>query len=287
MGVTAGSDGVDGRPGASHPGHRAVRNVRGGLLAAPLRELSREGLWEALEARRCYATNGPRIRLDFEAEGHPMGAEFRAARAPLLSIGVEGTAPLEAIDVFRGTGIVHSAVLRAPDARPSDRVRIAWKGATAPGNFMRARMIWDGSVALDHGRFAEAEGYAFDTPDEGIEIAEDRRIVWRSTTGGDWDGIVARLIGAGGAELSIVTPQMSARVPVASLARGPARVADAAPARELEIRLLPADPGPSEARFEFRDPDPAAGWNAYWVRVRQWDGGFCWSSPIFVEVAAP
>ena len=33
MGVIAGSDGVDGRPGNSHPGHLSVRNVRGGLTA--------------------------------------------------------------------------------------------------------------------------------------------------------------------------------------------------------------------------------------------------------------
>ena len=33
MGVIAGSDSVDGRPGNSHPGHLGVRNVRGGLTA--------------------------------------------------------------------------------------------------------------------------------------------------------------------------------------------------------------------------------------------------------------
>lgn len=286
MGVTAGSDGVDGRPGASHPGHQSVRNVRGGLVAAPLRNLTRAGLWEALAARRCYATNGPRIRLDFEADGHPMGAEFRARRAPELSIAVEGTGPLEAIDIFRGTGIVHSPALRAATAPLSDRVRIAWRGASAPGNFMKARMVWDGSATLDAGAFLASEGYALDTPDEGIFRAEPRRIDWKSATGGDWDGIVARIDAPAHAVLAISTPQISARVPLASLAQGPACFADAKPFRELEVRRLPLDPGPSAWSGVWRDPAPVRGWNAYWVRARQWDGGLAWSSPIFVEMEA-
>jgi hypothetical protein len=63
MGVVAGSDGVDGRPGASHPGHMGVRNVRGGLTAVATPELTRGGLWSALKSRHCYASTGERIML--------------------------------------------------------------------------------------------------------------------------------------------------------------------------------------------------------------------------------
>ncbi len=77
MGVIAGSDSVDGRPGASHPGHMAVRNVRGGLTAVELPELTRPALWNALRARRCYATTGERILLTFRAGDWRMGDEVR------------------------------------------------------------------------------------------------------------------------------------------------------------------------------------------------------------------
>jgi hypothetical protein len=63
MGVIAGSDSVDGRPGASHPGHMGVRNVRGGLTAVLLPTLTRAALWDALKSRRCYGTTGERILL--------------------------------------------------------------------------------------------------------------------------------------------------------------------------------------------------------------------------------
>ena len=55
MGVIAGSDGVDGRPGASYPGHMNVRNVGGGLTAFVLPELSREALLPAMLDRRCLS----------------------------------------------------------------------------------------------------------------------------------------------------------------------------------------------------------------------------------------
>jgi hypothetical protein len=284
MGVTAGSDGVDGRPGASHPGHQAVRNVRGGLVAVAMPALDRESLLAALHARNCYATNGPRIALRFSADGQKMGSEFEAKRPPLLSIEVDGTAPIEAIDIFRGIDIVQRIEPHAKSPARSNRLRIAWRGATAPGNFSRARMNWDGSATLSTGEFANAQAYALDTPDEGIVAAAAHKIVWRSATGGDWDGITADLTAPDDATIAIDTPQISIAVPVSRLRQGPVSFADEVPNREIELRFLPQDPGPASWRGEFRDGAMKPGWNAYWFRVRQWDGGIAWSSPIFVNM---
>ncbi len=283
MGVTAGSDGVDGRPGASHPGHQSVRNCRGGLVAVSAGTLDRASILAALRARKCYATNGARIALRFSAGDREMGDEFEVKFPPLLSIEVDGTGPLEGIDIFRGAERLQTIEPRADSAR-SDRLRIAWRGATAPGNFMRARMTWDGHATLSAGAFAEPEGYAFDTPDEGIVASDARRIAWRSATGGDWDGVIARVDAPDGANLAIDTAQMSVAVPLARLREGPVSFADARPDREIALRFLPADPGPASWRGEFRDPNPRPGWNAYWFRARQWDGAIAWSSPIFARL---
>jgi hypothetical protein len=186
--------------------------------------------------------------------------------------------------VFRGAEIVHRVEPHAKNAVLSDRVRIAWRGASAPGNFSRARMRWDGSAKLSGGAFANAAGYALDTPDEGIVSASGREIVWRSSTGGDWDGIEVDVAAPDDAILSVVTPQVSVAVPISRLRGGPASFADETPLRELELRFLPRDLGPSAWRGEFRDGAARPGWNAYWFRVRQWDGGIAWSSPIFVDL---
>ena len=67
VGFVAGSDDHKGRPGASYPG-AASFGVYGGLTCVLATELTRKGVWEALRARRCYATTGRRIDLDVRAQ---------------------------------------------------------------------------------------------------------------------------------------------------------------------------------------------------------------------------
>ena len=50
VGVAAGSDAVSGRPGADRPGARQIRNVPSGITAVYARDLTREGIWEAVQA---------------------------------------------------------------------------------------------------------------------------------------------------------------------------------------------------------------------------------------------
>jgi hypothetical protein len=51
-----------------------------GLTAVLARELTRDGILEALRARRCYATTGQRYLMEFTVDGNPMGAELRVAK---------------------------------------------------------------------------------------------------------------------------------------------------------------------------------------------------------------
>lgn len=78
FGFIGGSDDHRGALGDSHPAARERSfSSHNGLVAAYASELSRESLWEAFFARRVYATNGPRIALNVEVNGHPMGSEVR------------------------------------------------------------------------------------------------------------------------------------------------------------------------------------------------------------------
>lgn len=286
MGVIAGSDGVDGRPGNSHPGHMGVRNVRGGLTAIAAPELTRDGVWRALRQRRCYATTGERILLDFRTGTSRMGDEV-ALPAHLLTpfeVHVEGTAPLECIDFFRGVELVQSVDCFALAGAPSNRLRIGWRGLSAPGNWQRARMSWDGELRIQGARILDVEPWAFDTPDEGVRDHDAARVAWRSVTAGDWDGVVLALDAPDAAELTFVTPPMTLRTVLATAGAGGCRFEARNPERCVEIRRLP-EPLPScTFRGKFVDSNPVAGTHAYWVRVRQSDGAYAWSSPIFVSV---
>ena len=285
--MIAGSDSVDGRPGNSHPGHMGVRNLRGGLTAVLAPELTRGAIWNALAQRRCYATTGERIVLDLRADSASMGDTLETVRLPGFVVTVAGTAPLETIDFFRGTEIVRSVDLLAPSGDLSSKVRVAWRGTSAPGNWQRARMSWDGELRVRGARILGVQGFAFDTADEGVCDADAERVGWRSITAGDWDGVILDLDAPERAELVLTTGPMNVRALLRGIDAKGRRFDAASPERCVEVKRLPTTMPAMTFAGTFVDPAPVPGEHAYWIRVRQTDGAYAWSTPIFVTLCAP
>ena len=82
LGFVGSSDGHDGHPGLGH-----LASPSGGLAAILSDEVTREGIYEALLARRTYATNGPRIVVRASYAGWPIGAGIPAAAAAAGEVG--------------------------------------------------------------------------------------------------------------------------------------------------------------------------------------------------------
>ena len=74
----------------SHPGRHCWGRYRGGLVAFLAKDLTRESIWDAFWNRRVYAATTDRIAIDFRADGHLMGEEYAATRAPSISYTVHG-----------------------------------------------------------------------------------------------------------------------------------------------------------------------------------------------------
>ena len=286
MGVVAGSDSVDGRPGASHPGHMGVRNVRGGLTAAALPALSRSALWDALRARHCYGTTGPRILLQLTAGDARMGDETTVASLPPFDVAIEGTAPIETLEFFRDDALLATIDAMAATTELSSTIRVAWSGTTSPGNWQRARMRWDGELRVTGARIVGAADWATDTPDEGVRERSDSRVAFRSITAGDWDGLLLELDDPARAELTFVTEPMALHARLGDLGTQARTFEAHSPERKVELRRMPRTMPALGWRGRFVDPSPPAGPHAYWIRVRQADGHFAWSTPIFTTLVA-
>jgi hypothetical protein len=107
LGIIASSDGHDGNPGFAQgiPKHPHLYHALGsGRVAVLANEHTRERIFEALRARRCYATTGERIVLDFRINGILMGGEIetdddRPSRK--IEVRVTGTCPLRDIVVVK------------------------------------------------------------------------------------------------------------------------------------------------------------------------------------------
>lgn len=112
VGVVAGSDNHLGTPGMND----VSRDVQhhSGLTVVLAAGRSREAIFDALFERRCYATTGAKIWLDFTVNGQPMGSELAAREQVAVSAVVEGTAPLESVEIvmLRGGEFVTAHVAR-------------------------------------------------------------------------------------------------------------------------------------------------------------------------------
>ena len=278
VGFTAGSDDHKGRPGAAPPGSGSF-GVYGGLTCIYAAELTREGLWEALKARRCYGTTGQRILLEVTADGKPMGSAFQASQPPEISVNVIGTAPIERVDIFRGVEQIYT--FPETTERAEDQIRVAWSGQRIRA---RNRLVrWDGSLDIDRGKILGAEGYAFDTPSEGIEAVTEQTVSWKSVTTGDADGIILKLDAPPETTLDFKTPVLNRIVSLQEITDSPVVVDAGGIDMKVVLERLPLGIE-EEVAFTFREATLPTGCHPYWVRVLQTDGAKAWASPIYVTI---
>ena len=81
--------------------HRFMPGLSGALTGVYARELSRDGIIDALRARRCFATTGNRTAIDFRVNDVMMGQELSTDTTPILSWRVAPDTSLEKIEIIR------------------------------------------------------------------------------------------------------------------------------------------------------------------------------------------
>ena len=104
--------GTDSHYGLANQGSYHV-NDGNGLACVVAPKLTREAIWQALYDRRCYATTGDRILLDFTIDDKPMGSDNAANLGSIgprcLRMRAAGTAPFTRVEVIRNNQVVFSA----------------------------------------------------------------------------------------------------------------------------------------------------------------------------------
>lgn len=278
FGVTAGTDGVMGRPGACQPGRRLIRNLPNGLTAVRAESLTKEAIWEALKARRCYATTGARILLDFDINGTMMGEDLKTDEMPLARIGIAGTAAVEAVTLFRGTDILCKWQL-APFR--NDQFRLLWGGTQKKGTARAQTVNWNGFLTVENGSVEVLEQVGYFSAVDQYRQCNSQRIEWESATAGNEAGLILKLDGeevigqfqSGPCSFSFARSQ---------IARAPLVVAAGGVGRMVTIGPAPEESASREAELSFRDTLPRAEEVPYWIRVIQVDRQKAWSSPVFV-----
>lgn len=151
LGFIGSGDGHDGHPGLTK---LAAPAGVAGLAAILAEERTREGVLAALRGRRSYATNGARIWLHVDLDGHGMGetAIASAAATQQLRVEVAGTAAVERIDLVRS-----GRVASVGDFEGADVVLERTLPRLAPGEWHYVRVVLeDGGVAWSSPIFVDA-----------------------------------------------------------------------------------------------------------------------------------
>ncbi len=151
FGFVGSGDGHDGHPGLAWKG---PHYPTGGSVAILTDDFSHAGVRDALRARRCYATSGPRILMRFAIGKSRMGGVLSAQEAldaPLF-LQVLGTAGIKTVDVvMRGERVTSLAA----DGQLEFAVS-ATLGDLRAGDWVYARVVQvDGGMAWSSPIFIE------------------------------------------------------------------------------------------------------------------------------------
>lgn len=295
VGIVASSDGHKGRPGASYPGDSTFGSY-GGLTCHLMEDLSRDSLFDAFRRRHHYATTGARIFLNVTAKCSDDPDKVDSNSQNIVNIGdvvrteknnvvlkieIEGTAPIERVDIFDGKNIIET--IRPWELEPeSSRLRITCAGQNYRG---RGRLVrWSGTAELSLGKIEQFTAVNFWNPHKQPNLRCANEIAWEVvTTGGSSSVDLMVSADAWKGELVVNTSETNETVDMGDVDVEGLRFDCGGMDKRLILSRLPEEMTVSSMReravVPLRDDKEAR----LFVRVTQLDGHQAWTSPMYVS----
>ncbi len=295
FGFSGGTDHHSGHPGSYGHG-------RTGVWA---KSCTRDDIWEALYARRMYALTGDRIDLKFSVNGAPMGAVIPVASKQQIEIEVEGGAAIDCVDVIKNGRLLRR--FSQPDIADQEETElIRTKIHLELGWGAKHRSAkWDVELGVDGGRFLNVEprfrGLEVVSPAErNTEDGEsfyrskilnqnDRAVIFESFSNGNATNSTSATQGV---SIEVEMPRDAKVYAVMNGIRAEHTLSDlmeGARSGSLDHTDAPSwrfnrAPRPEELNWKlaFEDTDDG-GEGSYYVRVRQTNDQWAWSSPVFLR----
>ncbi len=300
VGIVGNSDGHKGRPGSEPPG-ASLFGALGGLTCYWLKELSRDEMFLAMQARHHYGTTGARVHLftevGFDAPvtvwtDDPRIPDARHDKASIAIMGdivsdapsgvefsfsVESESAILSLQIRRGMEILET--IRPNGELPlGNRYHIEWSGAEYRG---RARQtVWDGSLKVSGASIVGFEAINFFNPDRPLKRVSDTELAWSSITTGNFAGVDLMLSGPN-ASIEITTPYGTFQHDLALVPHEPVVHRLGKLDRELRIARQPDQYGVRAVNLT-RAIDLVVGDNPIWICTTFADGHQAWSSPIYL-----
>ena len=264
----------------------------------------RKSIWKALKERRTYALTGDRIQMKYSLNGAPMGAVTPLCLSREISVSVQGGGAIDCVDIIKNNELVHRVSQFNIEAKPPSGtiqsliyLELGW------GERNRA-VSWEVELGLTEGRILRIEprfrGREVVSPVEGdandnggfyesnwTQI-DDGRVRFETVTRSNPNnatnasqGICLEVEMSVDAVISADLNGKKESMPLERLLAG-ARTGHLGGIDSPAYRFHKA-PLPHEFHWSFDWTDHGEGEDNYYVRVRQQNDQWAWSSPVFLR----
>jgi hypothetical protein len=266
-------------------------------------ELTRTGIWGAIQARRTYCVTGDRIMLAATLNGAPMGSIVEAGSSRRIDVAVRGGSALDYVEIVRNGDVIART---SPARRSAPGRQDAFEGILSLGvGWGEVGVVtpWDIQVEVVGGRIDAVEprlhGYDVVAPSDQEpdhyafsewEQIDAQKVVLRTLTRGNPTVVTdatqrLALHVTGDTSTRLIATINGQRVAhtVGELLSGP-RVGFTGgflSGSYVFERAEPRDALALEWSVEDEGTDAAEDW--YYVRVRQLNDQYAWSSPMWAR----
>lgn len=285
---------------SAHPGSHGY-----GRVAVWAEDLTEESIWSALKNRRCYALTGDRITLDFTVNGSPMGSILPFSKDRAIDLSIKGGDALDYVEILKNNRVIKR--FDYPDDSLSELqspfvgklfIEAGW-GETG------VRTDWDIQIGIDNGTMLDVEPrlHGIDVVDPEQKHIEDYQFSslvkdynsvhlktcnWGNpTTSTDSNqGICLEIKADTDTELAIDVNGLKYRKRIGELiTKSDSFYLEKFLSGAIHVhRFVP------ESRYKkdehFSDTDIGESEDFYYVRVRQRNGQWAYSSPVWVQKRA-
>jgi hypothetical protein len=283
---------------SAHPG-----SYGHGGLAVWADDLTRESIFEAIKARRCYAITGDKIALAFAVNDVSMGGVAPASPDRSVDVEVEAGSSIDYVEVLHNNEVIHrsNGIKARVDAHGhSDLFKTHFEVGWGE---VGKNVDWAVDLSVVGGELTDVQprfrGHSIVAPQASDEPTyqfsrwdryEPSGVRFNTRTWGNvnsstpgMQGVGLEIRGDDSTVISAVVNGHISEIPLATLREGPHTgylggflspafaFSRAVPTAEFSQKLS----FDHEARTGIRD------W--YYVRVRQHNGQWAWSSPVWIE----
>jgi len=293
FGFTGGTDHHSGHPGSY--GH--------GMTGVWAKDLSRDSIWEALYQRRTWAMTGDRIDLRFAINDEPMGSVIKPAANNKITVDIAAGAAIDYVDIIKNNRLLKRfSQCDFATPKPSGNIRtklhleLGWGPRKETQNWKVEFGIREGKILQVEPRFRgqqvvsplEAEGISESHHTAHVNQTSDTAVNFSAVSGGNpnnfspnMQGMCLEIEASTDAIVYAVINGKTWQWPLSTLIEG-AR-SDLTEGIESAALRIHRAPLPHELKWQCRFEDDSVDGDFYYIRVRQKNEQWAWSSPIFVR----